>query len=275
MLHFHDTFGHAEGTCPLPNRCQAGVEGAVVTTQNQSLPTRVPSRVSRSRRAVQIGVAGAVAVSASIIVPAALADDRGPNAELAAAVHQSTTSILPSTTTIAPATTTTTTVVEVPVAPAPPAPTPEELAQAQLAAMTPQERLAFQVYVMTDAERLAFAAYISPPPPPPPAPVVQEPVVTYVEVPVVEAPPVENGEVWDRLAQCEANGDWHINTGNGYSGGLQFHPGTWLAMGGGQYAPYAYLATREQQIAVGEQVLAAAGGRFTAWPGCRAKLGLP
>ena len=93
--------------------------------------------------------------------------------------------------------------------------------------------------------------------------------------PSAEAPPVSNGDTWDRLAQCEANGNWHINTGNGYSGGLQFHPGTWLASGGGQYAPQAHLATREQQIAVAEVVLGAAGGRFSPWPGCRAKLGLP
>lgn len=246
-----------------------------MTSQNQSLPSRAHPRVPRSRRALQLGVAGAIAVSASIVVPAALAEDREPSTELASAVFETTTSILPSTTSAPTTSTTSTTVAPVVEAPAPPAPTPEELAQAQLAAMTPEQRLAFQLYVMTDAERAAFAAYISPPPPPPPAPVIEEPVITYVEIPVVEAPPVENGEVWDRLAQCEANGDWHINTGNGYSGGLQFHPGTWIAMGGGQYAPYAYLATREQQIAIGENVLASAGGRFTAWPGCRAKLGLP
>jgi hypothetical protein len=221
---------------------------------------------------VQLGVAGAVAVSASIVVPAALADDGADRTDLIASVVESTTSTIESTTTTTEAPTTTTTVVE---PPAPPAPTPEEVALAQLAAMTPQERFAFQLLVMSDAERAAFVSFISPPPPPPPAPVVEEPVVEYVEVPAVEAPPVENGEIWDRLAQCEANGDWHINTGNGYSGGLQFHPGTWLAMGGGEYAPYAYLATREQQIDIGQRVVDAAGGRFTAWPGCRAKLGLP
>jgi hypothetical protein len=216
-------------------------------------------------------VAGAVAVAASVVVPAALAQNRADE-PVPVAAFDTTTSVAP--TTAAPTTTSTTTapVVEAPVAP--PAPTPEELAQARLASLSPQERLAFQLYVMTDAERSAFVAFISPPPPPPPAPVVA-PEPEVVEVPSADAPPVENGEVWDALAQCESNGNWHINTGNGYSGGLQFHPGTWNAMGGGQYAPYAYLATREQQIAVAEQVLAAAGGRFTPWPGCRAKLGLP
>jgi hypothetical protein len=55
---------------------------------------------------------------------------------------------------------------------------------------------------------------------------------------------------WDRIAQCESGGNWSINTGNGYYGGLQFLTSTWLAAGGGAYAPRADLATREQQIAV-------------------------
>ena len=71
---------------------------------------------------------------------------------------------------------------------------------------------------------------------------------------------------WDRVAQCESGGDWHINTGNGFSGGLQFAPGTWLSHGGGQFAPAAYLATREQQIIVAQRVLAAQGPG--AWPVC-------
>ena len=77
---------------------------------------------------------------------------------------------------------------------------------------------------------------------------------------------------WDRLAQCEAGGNWHINTGNGYHGGLQFSPSTWNADGGQQYAPYAYQASREQQIAVAEKVLAGQG--WGAWPSCSAQLGL-
>ncbi|QGU03982.1 resuscitation-promoting factor Rpf1 domain-containing protein [Corynebacterium comes] len=77
---------------------------------------------------------------------------------------------------------------------------------------------------------------------------------------------------WDRLAQCEAGGNWNINTGNGYHGGLQFSPSTWSAYGGQQFAPYAYQATREQQIAVAEKTLAGQG--WGAWPACSAKLGL-
>ena len=77
---------------------------------------------------------------------------------------------------------------------------------------------------------------------------------------------------WDRLAQCEAGGNWGINTGNGYHGGLQFSPSTWAAYGGTQFAPTANQATREQQIAIAEKTLAGQG--WGAWPACSAKLGL-
>ncbi|MGW4248360.1 transglycosylase family protein [Nocardia sp. NPDC004722] len=77
---------------------------------------------------------------------------------------------------------------------------------------------------------------------------------------------------WDRLAQCEAGGNWGINTGNGFQGGLQFSPSTWNAAGGGEYAPTANQATREQQIAVAEKVLATQG--WGAWPSCSSSLGL-
>lgn len=74
---------------------------------------------------------------------------------------------------------------------------------------------------------------------------------------------------WDALAQCESGGNWATNTGNGYSGGLQFSPSTWSAYGGtGSPAD----ATREQQIAVAEQVQASQG--WGAWPSCAAQLGL-
>jgi len=104
-------------------------------------------------------------------------------------------------------------------------------------------------------------------PTPKPAPVAAAPAA-----PAGGGVPVD-GNVWDRLAHCESSGNWAINTGNGYYGGLQFNEGTWLAYGGGQFAPYAHLATREQQIAIAEQLHAARG--FQPWPGCRAKLGLP
>jgi len=78
---------------------------------------------------------------------------------------------------------------------------------------------------------------------------------------------------WDRVAGCESGGNWAINTGNGYHGGLQFTQGTWAAHGGGQYAPSANMATREQQIAVAERVLATQGRG--AWPVCGGGLSGP
>ena len=68
-----------------------------------------------------------------------------------------------------------------------------------------------------------------------------------------------NGAMWDRVAQCESGGNWAINTGNGYYGGLQFDSQTWLGNGGGAYAPRADLASRTQQIAIANKVYAARG----------------
>ncbi|PZF55542.1 transglycosylase [Curtobacterium sp. MCSS17_008] len=78
-----------------------------------------------------------------------------------------------------------------------------------------------------------------------------------------------SGSTWDALAQCESGGNWAINTGNGYYGGLQFNLGTWQAHGG---AGNPAAASREAQIAVAERVLASQG--WGAWPACSAKLGL-
>ena len=77
---------------------------------------------------------------------------------------------------------------------------------------------------------------------------------------------------WDALAMCESSGNWAINTGNGYYGGIQFSYSTWLAFGGGAYAPTANLATKAQQIEIAEKVLAVQG--WGAWPACSSKLGL-
>jgi nucleoid-associated protein YgaU len=71
---------------------------------------------------------------------------------------------------------------------------------------------------------------------------------------------------WDAIAQCESGGNWSINTGNGYYGGLQFSGSTWLAYGGGAYAPTANRASRSAQIAVAEKVLQGQG--IGAWPTC-------
>ena len=94
----------------------------------------------------------------------------------------------------------------------------------------------------------------------------------------VAAPPAPTVELaasqmtWDEVAECESGGDWHINTGNGYYGGLQFAQGTWDEYGGQEFWPRADLATREQQIAVAERVLDGQGAG--AWPTCGKRAGL-
>jgi resuscitation-promoting factor RpfA len=71
---------------------------------------------------------------------------------------------------------------------------------------------------------------------------------------------------WDAVAQCESGGNWAINTGNGYQGGLQFSPSTWAAYGGTKYASTADKASKAQQIEIAEKVLAGQGKG--AWPSC-------
>ncbi len=82
-------------------------------------------------------------------------------------------------------------------------------------------------------------------------------------------PATAPASTWDSLAQCESGGNWGTNTGNGYSGGLQFSASTWAAHGG---TGSAATASREQQIAVAQRVQASQG--WSAWPACAAKLGL-
>ncbi|MEI7029293.1 transglycosylase family protein, partial [Streptomyces pratensis] len=77
---------------------------------------------------------------------------------------------------------------------------------------------------------------------------------------------------WDKVAACESGGNWSINTGNGYYGGLQFSPSTWAGYGGHAYASNAHLASKKQQILIAEKVLAGQGAG--AWPHCGAVAGL-
>jgi hypothetical protein len=86
------------------------------------------------------------------------------------------------------------------------------------------------------------------------------------------APDFSTGStVWDRLAQCESGGNWSINTGNGYYGGLQFNAQTWQAYGG---SGLPHENSREEQIRVATKLRDANGG-YGAWPACSQKLGLP
>ena len=100
--------------------------------------------------------------------------------------------------------------------------------------------------------------------------VIRKPVAEIVKVGTASAFATGN-TVWDRLAQCESGGNWAINTGNGYYGGLQFNLGTWQAYGG---TGLPSNASRETQIAIATKVRDASGG-YGAWPACAASLGLP
>ena len=80
------------------------------------------------------------------------------------------------------------------------------------------------------------------------------------------------GTVWDEVAQCESGGNWSIDTGNGYYGGLQFSSSTWKAFGGAEYASTANQATKAEQIAIAQRTLHAQGPG--AWPTCGKKAGL-
>lgn len=103
----------------------------------------------------------------------------------------------------------------------------------------------------------------------------QDPVAAEAFIaaqPADAAPASQPDGVWDELAACESGGNWAINSGNGYYGGLQFSGSTWLAYGGGQVAPRADLASRDAQITIAARVRADVG--YSAWPACARRLGL-
>ena len=95
---------------------------------------------------------------------------------------------------------------------------------------------------------------------------------TFVTGVGLSAPAQAVGSVWDAVAACESGGNWSINTGNGYYGGLQFSGSTWNGFGGTRYASRAHLASKSEQIATAQRVLAAQGPG--AWPTCSRRAGL-
>jgi hypothetical protein len=108
-----------------------------------------------------------------------------------------------------------------------------------------------------------------PAPPPAPAAVSVTQASPPAAAPVSTAAPASSGGAnWSAIAACESGGNWSASTGNGFYGGLQFTEQTWLGYGGGQYASSANQATKAQQIAVAERVLAGQG--IGAWPTCGA-----
>lgn len=98
-------------------------------------------------------------------------------------------------------------------------------------------------------------------------------VAAALAIPMALATPAQAATKaqWNTIAQCESSGNWHINTGNGYYGGLQFSDQTWDGFGGEKYAPTADKATKEQQIRIAEKVLAKQG--WGAWPTCSKRAG--
>src|SRR6201999_369012 len=96
-------------------------------------------------------------------------------------------------------------------------------------------------------------------------------VVRVGTKPGTDVPPVTDGSIWDAIAGCEAGGNWAINTGNGYYGGVQFDQGTWERNGGLRFAPRADLASRDEQITVAQVTRDRQG--WGAWPVCSGRAG--
>jgi uncharacterized protein YabE (DUF348 family) len=99
----------------------------------------------------------------------------------------------------------------------------------------------------------------------------REAVVRVGTKPGTDVPEVANGAIWDAISRCEAGGNWAINTGNGYYGGVQFDQSTWERNGGLRFAARADLASREEQIAIAQVTQARQG--WGAWPVCSGRAG--
>lgn len=146
-------------------------------------------------------------------------------------------------------------------------------------AVPPEVAAPLADYAVVAADPVPAAAAPAQQPPAPEAAPEPAPVPAETEVPAAPAPPatpeapaVPSGSVWDALAQCESNGNWAMNSGNGFHGGIQFMHSTWVSMGGRQWAEYPHEATREQQIEVASRLQAQSG--WGQWPACTARLGL-
>ncbi|MFP5369728.1 MAG: transglycosylase family protein, partial [Actinomycetes bacterium] len=139
----------------------------------------------------------------------------------------------------------------------------------QQEAMEAELQEARTALVALESRRAAAPPTASPPAPAPrPVPAPRTPTVPSGRPaggPPPAGPPTAAHD-WSGVARCESGGNWSINTGNGYYGGLQFSQRTWEAFGGAAYAPRADLAPQSGQIAVAEKVLAVQGAR--AWPTC-------
>ncbi len=213
-------------------------------------------RERRARRVVELGLAATVALSA-LIAPNLIHVDGAKTA--AAAAGAPTTETTVSTAPLSDGSSDSFTHYD-------------EAAFRRRWASSPTFRMSVAYLNATPDERAALDHYLVPQPPAP-APVAAAPVTVVATAAPVATPAVANGSVWDRLAHCEASGNWATHTANGFSGGLQFadvHLAP--ASAARPYAPQAWQASREQQIVVAERVLASSG--WGAWPACSRKLGL-
>jgi hypothetical protein len=154
--------------------------------------------------------------------------------------------------------------------------------QAQAVAEVEAARVAAEQARITAATTTTTTTTTKPPPSPPPTTTTQAPSTSQAPPPtalpapppaVPTPPPPGSGYgVWDALAACESGGNWAMNSGNGFYGGLQFMHATWLSMGGDRYAAYPHQATRVQQIDIAAKLQARYG--WGQWPACSTKLGL-
>ena len=96
---------------------------------------------------------------------------------------------------------------------------------------------------------------------------------TLVPIVALDAPAqAASTRTWERLAQCESGGRWHINTGNGYYGGLQISPSTWRGYGGKKFASLPHRASKAEQIKIAERIKRGQG--WGAWPTCSSRIGV-
>ena len=203
-----------------------------------------------ARRVAEATLAGAVALSV-IVAPGLFRDTVGKNVEAAADAAPTTEAPAP----------------EAVVPEAPAATVQLTEAVAPLGADDPLSVISVAYASATPEERAALDHFFAP------APIAPEPTpAPQAPAPSASAPAVSGGSVWDRVATCESHNDWTTHTASGFSGGLQFADSTWRSFGGTAYAPKAWQASREAQIAVAERVLASSG--WKAWPACSRKLGL-
>jgi len=265
MLHFHDG-SNTLGGCLLQFQRR--------TSARKEPPTMTPTRQRRISRPLKAAAIGTLALTAAVALPA-FALDRGADTEpvaISTAVAEQEAAARAATERYRFAAT---------AYEAERQRLETEAILAAIAALPPEEQFTLRFNAMSEAERVQtfefFAGLEA-------AAEAERAAQRAAQRAADEAARAERASrpsavttsggngVWDTIARCESSGNWSMNSGNGYSGGLQFHPGTWRSAGGTAYAPFAYQATPAQQIEIAERVLASQG--WGAWPACSRRAGL-